>query len=154
MTVVFLSVLVFRICCSVSCWTNNVSRLFECLSQGWEGMRSKNPIKERGRQKGNKRLGNLMACLQSPKKNKLVDMIYSSKSPAKDYSRSAHSSRSDEIEHQLDVGNIEEAESSLRESGSLNYEVLLCLNFRNTSLLWLLLNIYNLSLLCHFLFVY
>ncbi|XP_017236530.1 protein NPGR2 [Daucus carota subsp. sativus] len=85
-------------------------------------MRSKNPIKERGKQKGNKRLGNLMACLQSPKKNKLVDMIYSSKSPAKDYSRSAHSSRSDEIEHQLDVGNIEEAESSLRESGSLNYE--------------------------------
>lgn len=85
-------------------------------------MRSKNLIKERGRQKENKRLGKLMACLRSPEKFKMDEVISSSKSPAKDHSRSGHSSRTDENEHKLDVGNIEEAESSLRESGSLNYE--------------------------------
>ncbi|KAL8089139.1 protein NPGR2-like isoform X1 [Apium graveolens] len=86
-------------------------------------MKSKHLIKDQGRQKGNKRLRKLMACLRSPEqKIKLDDVTSSSKSPAKDYSRSGHSSRTDEIEHKLDVGNIEEAESSLRESGSLNYE--------------------------------
>lgn len=82
-------------------------------------MRSENLIKERGRHKGTKKLGKLMACLRSPEKFRMEDVI---SSPAKDYSTSGHSSRTDEMEHKLDVGNIEEAESSLRESGSLNYE--------------------------------
>lgn len=107
-------------------------------------MRSKNPIKEQERPKVNKRLGKLMACLRSPEQNKMDDVISSSKSPAKDYSRSAHSSQTDEIEHKLDVGNIEEAESSLRESGSLNYEVFIYLNFYFRSPYPRpLLNIYN-----------
>lgn len=69
-----------------------------------------------------------MACLRSPEqKIRMDDVLSSSKSPAKDYSRSGHSSGTDEIEHKLDIGNIEEAESSLRETGSLNYEVFIYL---------------------------
>ena len=40
-----------------------------------------------------------------------------------DYSASCSSSRAAELEQKQDIGNIEEAESSLRESGCLNYEV-------------------------------
>lgn len=47
---------------------------------------------------------------------------------AKDYSTSVYSSRAGETEQKLDTGNIEEAELSLRENGSLNYEVLSLFN--------------------------
>lgn len=41
----------------------------------------------------------------------------------RDYSASGYSSRPGEVEPKVDTSNIEEAESSLRESGYLNYEV-------------------------------
>ncbi|KAL1816790.1 hypothetical protein ACET3Z_019364 [Daucus carota] len=51
------------------------------------------------------------------------EMFPSSESLAtKDYSTSVYSSRAGETEQKLDTGNIEEAELSLRENGSLNYE--------------------------------
>ncbi|CAA0823945.1 no pollen germination related 2 [Striga hermonthica] len=50
-------------------------------------------------------------------------MVPSSESLAtKDYSASVYSSRHEEAEKKPDTGNIEEAETSLRESGCLNYE--------------------------------
>ena len=57
------------------------------------------------------------------------EMFPSSESLAtKDYSTSVYSSRAGETEQKLDTGNIEEAELSLRENGSLNYEVLSLFN--------------------------
>lgn len=41
----------------------------------------------------------------------------------KDHTSSVHSLRAGESGQKPDTGNIEEAESSLRESGCLNYEV-------------------------------
>lgn len=52
-------------------------------------------------------------------------MVVSSESLAtKDYSASIHSSRAGDTPRKADTGNIEEAEISLRENGSLNYEVI------------------------------
>ena len=66
-----------------------------------------------------------MNCLCSGELAKADEMIPSSESLAtKDYSTSVYSSQAGEAERKPDAGNIEEAESSLRESGSLNYEVL------------------------------
>ncbi|CAK9162191.1 unnamed protein product [Ilex paraguariensis] len=83
-------------------------------------MRSENQIKKR--RKG-RRLGKIMKCLFPGEQPRVDEMVSSSESLAtKDYSASVHSSRAGEIEQKLDTGNIEEAESSLRESGGLNYE--------------------------------
>lgn len=86
-------------------------------------MRSRNWIKGRERRGISTRLRNLMKCLRSGEQLRLDEMVPSSKSLAtKDYSASGYSSRAGETEQKPDIGNIEEAESSLRESGSLNYE--------------------------------
>lgn len=67
-----------------------------------------------------------MKCLCSKEQLQADDMVPSSDSLAtRDYSASGYSSRAGEPEPERrpDIGNIEEAESSLRESGCLNYEV-------------------------------
>ncbi|KAG6403099.1 hypothetical protein SASPL_135316 [Salvia splendens] len=66
------------------------------------------------------RLGKTMPCLCSGEQLRAVEMVTSS-SP-NDSSASVHSSQPGEAERKPDTGNIEEAETSLRESGSLNYE--------------------------------
>lgn len=76
-----------------------------------------------------------MKCLRSGEQLRLDQMVPSSESLAtKDYSASGYSSRAGEIEQKPDIGNIEEAESSLRESGSLNYEVRSLFHFAQRSL--------------------
>ncbi|KAL6505244.1 hypothetical protein OROGR_025061 [Orobanche gracilis] len=64
-----------------------------------------------------------MQCFCSGEQSRRDEMILSSESLAtKDYSASIYSSQLGEIERKPDTGNIEEAETSLRESGCLNYE--------------------------------
>lgn len=64
----------------------------------------------------------MMKCICSGEQLR-VDEIPSSESLAtRDYSASGYSSRAGEAETKVDSSNIEEAESSLRESGYLNYE--------------------------------
>ncbi|XVF32350.1 hypothetical protein REPUB_Repub17cG0074300 [Reevesia pubescens] len=69
-------------------------------------------------------LGQIMNCLCTGEQSrKELKMIPSSESLAtKDYSLSAYSSKVSDGEKKPDTGNIEEAELSLRESSSLNYE--------------------------------
>ncbi|KAH6766653.1 no pollen germination related 2 [Perilla frutescens var. hirtella] len=74
-------------------------------------------VSDRGRARG--KLGRIMQCLCSGEQLHGVEMIPSSGSrAAKVNSAGAHSS----AERKADTGNIEEAETSLRESGCLNYE--------------------------------
>ena len=90
-------------------------------------MKNKNQIKEQGQGKTRitKRLKAFMKCLQSGEQLKSDEMISSSESLAtRDYSTSVHSARDIDAEQEPDTSNIEEAELSLRENGSLNYEVL------------------------------
>ena len=69
------------------------------------------------------KLRKAMNCLCSGELAKADEMIPSSESLAtKDCSTSVYSSQAREAEMKPDAGNIEEVESSLRESGSLNYE--------------------------------
>ncbi|KAL3528143.1 hypothetical protein ACH5RR_012799 [Cinchona calisaya] len=69
------------------------------------------------------RLWKVMKCLCSGEQLKADEMVLSSESLAtKDYSTSIYSSQIGEAERKHDAGNIEEVESSLRESGSLSYE--------------------------------
>ncbi|XP_010262408.1 PREDICTED: tetratricopeptide repeat protein 7A-like [Nelumbo nucifera] len=69
------------------------------------------------------RLGKIMKCLCSGEQLRADEMVPSSESLAtRDYSASGYSSKAGESEQKPDTGNIEEAESSLRESGCLNYE--------------------------------
>lgn len=64
-----------------------------------------------------------MNCLRSSEQILMDEMVPSPKSLAtKDYTSSVHSSRVGVAGQKPDTGNIEEAESSLRESGCLNYE--------------------------------
>lgn len=64
-----------------------------------------------------------MQCLCSGEQSRVNEMVPSSELiSTKDYSASVHSSRPGEAERKPDTGNIEEAETSLRESGCLNYE--------------------------------
>ncbi|CAN4093211.1 unnamed protein product [Withania somnifera] len=64
-----------------------------------------------------------MNCLRSSEQILMDEMVQSPESLAtKDYTSSVHSSRAAEAGQKPDTGNIEEAESSLRESGCLNYE--------------------------------
>jgi hypothetical protein len=92
-------------------------------------MRSKNRVRKQRRGEIRGKLGKIMKCICSGEKSGAVDeMVPSSESLAtKDYLETASSSnKSGEFEKKLDTGNIEEAESSLRESGCLNYEVGFC----------------------------
>lgn len=64
-----------------------------------------------------------MKCICSGEQLRIEDIIPSSESLAtRDYSASGYSSRAGD-DAKADTSNIEEAESSLRESGILNYEV-------------------------------
>ncbi|TXG63867.1 hypothetical protein EZV62_010861 [Acer yangbiense] len=88
-------------------------------------MKSKNKISQRSRSDSRQSSWKIMNCICSGEQLKAVDeMIPSSESVAtKDYSVSGYSSsRPDDVEKQPDNSNIEEAEWSLRESSSLNYE--------------------------------
>jgi len=68
----------------------------------------------------------MINCIRSGDQLKVDEMMHSSDSLAtRDYSASGFSSRTGEVEPKVDNANIEEAESSLRESGYLNYEVCL-----------------------------
>lgn len=70
------------------------------------------------------RLRKMMKCICSGEQMRMDEIIPSSESLAtRDYSASGYSSRAGENEKKPDTCNIEEAESSLRESGFLNYEV-------------------------------
>ncbi|KAL7612173.1 hypothetical protein Lser_V15G05999 [Lactuca serriola] len=65
----------------------------------------------------------MMKCFHSGERFGAKEMNASSESLAtRDYSASGYSSRVNEPDPKLDNSNIEEAESSLRESGFLNYE--------------------------------
>ncbi|XP_047265275.1 protein NPGR2 isoform X2 [Capsicum annuum] len=65
----------------------------------------------------------IMDCLRSSEQIPMDELVPSPESPAtKDYISSVHSSRAGEAGQKPDTGNIEGAESSLRESGCLNYE--------------------------------
>lgn len=64
-----------------------------------------------------------MNCLRSSEQILMDEMVpYPESLATKDYTSSVHSSRTGEAGQKPDTGNIEEAESSLRESGCLNYE--------------------------------
>ncbi|KAJ6430236.1 hypothetical protein OIU84_021612 [Salix udensis] len=68
------------------------------------------------------RFWKMMKCIRSGEQLRLEDMASSSESLAtRDYSAS-YSSRAAEADMKVENSNIEEAESSLRESGYLNYE--------------------------------
>ncbi|KAJ9182311.1 hypothetical protein P3X46_006319 [Hevea brasiliensis] len=85
-------------------------------------MRLKNWMKKWGVGAG-ERLWKMMKCIRSGEQLRVDDMVASSESLAtRDYSASGYSSRAGEIDTKIDNSNIEEAESSLRESGYLNYE--------------------------------
>lgn len=87
-------------------------------------MRSKHRIGRRRKVEIRRKFGKIMKCLCSGKQFGAVDeMVPSSESlTTKDRSDSGCSSKASEVGKKLDTGNIEEAESSLRESGCLNYE--------------------------------
>ncbi|CAA3013915.1 tetratricopeptide repeat 7A-like [Olea europaea subsp. europaea] len=86
-------------------------------------MRNENQIKERRKDRISVKLGKIMQCLWSGEQPRGEEMVPSSEFLAnKDYTNSVYSSQAGEAERKPDTGNIEEAESSLRESGSLNYE--------------------------------
>ncbi|KAM3375822.1 hypothetical protein BC332_15548 [Capsicum chinense] len=70
----------------------------------------------------NLKLRKMMKCICSGEQLRIEDIIPSSESLAtRDYSASGYSSRAGD-DAKADTSNIEEAESSLRESGILNYE--------------------------------
>ena len=72
------------------------------------------------------KLHKMLKCMRSGEQFRVEDIPHSSDSLAtRDYSASEYSSRTGEVELEtkVDNSNIEEAESSLRESGYLNYEV-------------------------------
>lgn len=85
-------------------------------------MTSKNWMNKRGFSiRG--RLRKMMKCICSGEQLRVDEIIPSSESLAtRDYSASGYSSRAGDNERKPDTSNIEEAESSLRESGFLNYE--------------------------------
>lgn len=76
------------------------------------------------------RFQKMMKCMCSGEQLRADEIIPSSESLAtRDYSASGYSSRAAEADTKVDTSNIEEAESSLRESGFLNYEVSIICNF-------------------------
>ncbi|XP_052186812.1 protein NPGR2-like isoform X2 [Diospyros lotus] len=84
-------------------------------------MTSRNRIHEGRRARIAHKFGKIMKCISSGEQSKLDEMAQSESISNKDYKGSGLS-QVGEIERKLDTGNVEEAESSLRESGSLNYE--------------------------------
>ncbi|KAL6532436.1 hypothetical protein OROGR_014406 [Orobanche gracilis] len=69
------------------------------------------------------KLRKMMKCICSGEQMRVDEIIPSSESLAtRDYSASGYSSRAEGNDTRVDTSNIEEAESSLRESGYLNYE--------------------------------
>lgn len=69
------------------------------------------------------KLQKMMKCICSGEQFRAEELIPSSESLAtRDYSASGFSSRAGDPDTKVDTSNIEEAESSLRESGFLNYE--------------------------------
>ncbi|GFQ08369.1 hypothetical protein PHJA_002980900 [Phtheirospermum japonicum] len=69
------------------------------------------------------KLSKMMKCICSGEQMRVDEIIPSSESLAtRDYSASGYSSRAEGTDSKADTSNIEEAESSLRESGYLNYE--------------------------------
>ncbi|XP_047310110.1 protein NPGR2-like [Impatiens glandulifera] len=80
--------------------------------------------KIRRRRSGSGRMNKMMNCICSGEQVRIEDRIPSSESLAtRDYSASGFSWRTGEdADNKVDSSNIEEAESSLRESGFLNYE--------------------------------
>lgn len=87
-------------------------------------MKSENWIKEQRRARVKQRLGKIMKCLCSGEQLKVDEIVPSPASLAtKDYAVGGCSPHAGETDQKPDTGNIEEAESSLRESGYLNYEV-------------------------------
>ncbi|XP_075491569.1 protein NPGR2-like isoform X1 [Primulina tabacum] len=66
--------------------------------------------------------GRLMQRLCSGEQTRVDEMIPSKSVAVQDYFASVYSSQAGETEHKPDTGNIEEAETSLCESGCLNYE--------------------------------
>lgn len=67
----------------------------------------------------------MIKCIYSEDQQLRVDKLVSSSESlaTRDYSASGYSSRPGEMDSKVDNSNIEEAESCLRESGYLNYEV-------------------------------
>lgn len=81
-------------------------------------MENDNWVNKPGKAQKGLKLRKMMKCFCSGEQLQIGDMVPLPDSPAtKDYRASVRSSRAG------DIGNIEEAESSLRESGALNYEV-------------------------------
>ena len=97
-------------------------------------MTSKNWMNKRGFSiRG--RLRKMMKCICSGEQLRVDEIIPSSESLAtRDYSASGYSSRAGDNERKPDTSNIEEAESSLRESGFLNYEVSLPMYYLHLNL--------------------
>lgn len=96
--------------------------MFEDIWLRSNNMKSDVKIKS-GRSTGKgKNIRKIMKCLCSGEKKAGDNMIPASPS-AFENSGSGRSSRTGEIINKPEIGNIEEAESSLRESGCLNYEV-------------------------------
>lgn len=97
------------------------------ISRGWkDSMRNRNQTVEENNSRKNRRFGKLFHCLCGGEQiHRRNEMIPSSVSLGiKDYSASAYSSQAvEENDKKPDTGSIEEAELSLRDSGSLSYEV-------------------------------
>lgn len=109
-------------------------------------MENDNWVNKPGKAQTSLKLRKTMKCFCSGEQLQIGDMVPIPDSPAtKDYTASVCSSRAREAEYKLDTGNIEEAESSLRESGALNYEVLI----KKVLLLLLLhpLSVYHIAML-------
>ncbi|MCD7449074.1 hypothetical protein HAX54_049187 [Datura stramonium] len=80
-------------------------------------------VNKQGKARTSLKLRKMMKCFCSGEQLQIDDIVPSPDSLAtKDYTASVHSSRDREAAQNLDIGNIEEAESSLRENGALNYE--------------------------------
>ncbi|XP_030506686.2 protein NPGR2 isoform X2 [Cannabis sativa] len=87
------------------------------------GMRTKSFMNKRKFFGIPSRVRKMLKCIRSGEQVKMDEIDHSSDSLAtRDYSASGYSSRPGEVDPKLDNSNIEEAESSLRESGYLNYE--------------------------------
>ncbi|XP_016502307.1 protein NPGR2 [Nicotiana tabacum] len=86
-------------------------------------MKNVNWVNKRGRPRTSLKVRKIMNCLCSSEQILMDEIIPSPESLAtKDYTASVHSSQAGKAGLKPDTGNIEEAESSLRESGCLNYE--------------------------------
>ncbi|KAG8389176.1 hypothetical protein BUALT_Bualt02G0201800 [Buddleja alternifolia] len=85
-------------------------------------MMNENQIRERRKNPVRVKFGKIMQCLCSGEQSHRDEIVASESLATKDYSASVYSSQAGETEMKPDTGNIEEAETSLRESGSLNYE--------------------------------